>query len=338
MNLRQTGFFTRLTLFTTLIAVNACSRSEGDAKDQGIDGPNSPAATTSTRADEATDPENPGSSPTGNNDATPDPDNPDSSTQAPDNNDTNENSTSTGSTGTQDTGTHTDTNASSSSTSTNNTNAQGQLLCGSKVYACGDGIDNDADGKVDLDDPECISPCDDTEATFATALPGQNSDCKSDCYFDSDSGGGNDKCDFNLKCDLLSPAANIGCTHDPALTSCEASVPQTCLDVCLPLVPNGCDCFGCCEVKSSTGNKFIYLGSSEGCNLDNLDSCASCTFNPDCSNTCNRQECELCFGDEKLPDHCTKSSCPDGVKSCSTSSDCSTSEFCLTGCCVFSPG
>ena len=58
------------------------------------------------------------------------------------------------------------------------------VLCGNKIYQCGDTIDNDDDGFIDLDDPECISPCDDDETTFKTELPGQNNDCKGDCYFD----------------------------------------------------------------------------------------------------------------------------------------------------------
>src|SRR5690606_20384519 len=40
------------------------------------------------------------------------------------------------------------------------------LPCEGKIYACGDCIDNDGDGKVDQADPECISPCDDREDTF----------------------------------------------------------------------------------------------------------------------------------------------------------------------------
>lgn len=326
----QRTHLSALVLTISLLSIGACSRKQAETGGDGIDNPDTPGATTSTRNDETTNPskdeeQTPGATDTDQGGTQP------SATDATNNSSTSVQSDDTLSGETTNTTTTT-------ATSTDQTNAQGQILCGSKVWACGDGIDNDNDGKIDLDDPECISPCDDTEGTFATALPGQNSDCKSDCYFDADSGGGNDKCDFNLKCDILSPAANIGCAHDSSLTDCEASVPPTCLDVCLPLVPNGCDCFGCCEVKTSSGSKFIYLGSSDGCDLAHLDNCGSCTFNTQCSNSCNRQECELCFGDEQLPSHCTESSCPSGIRSCSTSSDCNSGEYCLTGCCAFSPG
>lgn len=328
----QSKYLGKLALFISLMSINACSRKSDTADNSGIDGPNAPGATTSTRVDDAAGSGDQEGSPTDNNNGASDELSSNSKTQETDSDTTN----STDASQTENTGSNS--TSSATSTITGETNAQGQILCGSKVWSCGDGLDNDNDGKIDLEDPECISPCDDTEGTFATALPGQNSDCKSDCYFDADSGSGNDKCDFNLKCDSLAPAANIGCAYDPNINACEASVPKTCLDVCLPLVPNGCDCFGCCEIKSSTGSKFIYLGSSDGCNLDNLDQCSSCTFNSQCSNSCNRQDCELCFGDEELPAHCTQTSCPDGVRSCKASSDCRLGEYCLTGCCAFNPG
>ena len=55
---------------------------------------------------------------------------------------------------------------------------------------------------------------------------------------------------------------------------CGLEMPPACLDFCAPLVPNGCDCFGCCEVQG----EFIYLGSSPDCSMDNLDACNNCTF------------------------------------------------------------
>lgn len=325
-----------LTLFLSLWA--GCSKSTTqDAGTLGIEEPDGPAATTSTRVDDTSDSGGEGPSATGdsNND-------PNKTEQA--SSGTNSNAT-TSTTSTDGAASQSDGEGGTQSTTTTSaqsgqTNEQGQLLCKGKVYACGDGVDNDSDGKVDLNDPECISPCDDTEATFATALPGQNKDCNSDCYFDSDSGAGNDGCGYNLKCDPLAPAASLGCNYDDGLSAsaCQPDIPQTCLDVCLPLVPNGCDCFGCCEVNRGTTTTHIYLGSGSSCNLENIEQCSKCTFIDACSNSCERAQCELCFGDETLADGCAESSCPEGVSSCKTSSDCSTGNFCLTGCCVFSPG
>ena len=34
------------------------------------------------------------------------------------------------------------------------------LDCGGTTWACGDGMDNDMDGFIDLQDPECTGPCD----------------------------------------------------------------------------------------------------------------------------------------------------------------------------------
>ena len=61
---------------------------------------------------------------------------------------------------------------------------------------CSDGIDNDGDGKIDYDDPECVGGLDNDESSFATGIPGDNVDaCKQDCFFDGNSGMGDDGCD-----------------------------------------------------------------------------------------------------------------------------------------------
>jgi cysteine-rich repeat protein len=211
---------------------------------------------------------------------------------------------------------------------------EGQIIpCGDKIWACGDGIDNDGDGQVDTDDPECISPCDDDEASFQTDLPGTGNDCNKDCFFDGDSGAGNDHCEWNLICDPQNPGAQIGCEYDPQYSMCELEMEVDCLDVCQPLVPNGCDCFGCCEIAGD----FYYLDSSDQCSLDNLDACESCTFFEGCNNPCEPELCELCFGQDpsELPEECIGGECLDeSLMDCDSSLDCDEGTFCQTGCCV----
>jgi len=208
------------------------------------------------------------------------------------------------------------------------------IPCNGTIYQCGDMIDNDRDGLIDLDDPECISPCDDNEASFQTDLPGQNNDCKGDCYFDANSGGGDDKCEWNLMCDPLNPGAQVGCAYDPNLPGnmCMLEMPQECLDFCVPLVPNGCDCFGCCEVAG----QFVYLDSSPDCSLDNLDGCEACTFYENCGNPCMPELCELCFGQspDDLPEGCGMPECPMDLQPCLQNTDCVEGTWCQTGCCV----
>lgn len=233
--------------------------------------------------------------------------------------------------------------SSSGSSDTSDTSAgeDGTILCGSKLYACGNGIDDDGDGKVDLADPDCTTPCDDSENSLQTNLPGGNEPCKSDCFWDSDSGAGNDKCEWNLICDPENPGESKGCDYDPATAmtdKCSVEMPAECIDVCSTITPNGCDCFGCCEVTPPAGGNsvFIYLDSNSACSMDNLEACYTCTFHPGCNNTCNNDECELCFGqsEDDLPEHCTDgTSCDEGVMSCSTASDCAAGMFCQTGCC-----
>jgi hypothetical protein len=101
----------------------------------------------------------------------------------------------------------------------------------------------------------------------------------------------------------------------------------------VPLIPNGCDCFGCCQV----GDQFVYLNSNPQCGLDNLDACNSCTFFPQCANPCEAEMCEVCFGQDidDLPPECNgMPTCEAGVTACTDMADCAPGEFCQTGCCV----
>jgi hypothetical protein len=206
-----------------------------------------------------------------------------------------------------------------------------------KSWACTNGLDDDMDGLVDLDDPECIGPCDDDEGSFATGIPGDNMDCKQDCFFDGDSGSGNDGCEWSLKCDPANPGANVGCAYTGG-NNCNNVEPPSdeCKEACEPYVPNGCDCFGCCTVLTDMGEKHIYLGDP-GCALDKLENCTECTPQDDvCGNPCDPETCELCFGG-MLPPGCTEPECPLGIDNCLMQADCPTGYFCVTGCCYPPP-
>ncbi len=225
-------------------------------------------------------------------------------------------------------------------TSDTNNNFDDPLDCGGTIYACGNGEDDDGDGLVDLADPECTGPCDDDEASFATGLPGDNMDCKQDCFFDGNSGQGDDGCIWNLRCDPENPGANIGCEYTGS-SNCENSSQmswdQECIDFCLPFVPPGCDCFGCCVVDTPQGEVNIFLNSDEegNCSLDNLEACESCTYNEACGNPCDG-ECEQCFGQDELPKGCDEAECDFGDP-CEVVADCPNDWYCLQGCCLPPP-
>ena len=94
--------------------------------------------------------------------------------------------------------------------------------CQGHVYQCGDCIDNDGDGLIDSQDPDCLGACQNNESGFTGNIPGQNNaPCKSDCYWDQDTGSGNDDCYWDHSCDPFEqgpPAATnpeIGCAYDP---------------------------------------------------------------------------------------------------------------------------
>jgi hypothetical protein len=231
--------------------------------------------------------------------------------------------------------------------------------CHGKTYACGDCKDNDGDGKIDAEDPECTGPCDDREDSFDVGLPGSSADkCSEDCFFDNGNGAGNDGCRFSHQCDPLSvapdypPTGSAACGYDenaaiPGGGTCSdlrAAQATSCGTVCGPLTPNGCDCFGCCELPAGSSH-FVSLGSGSSgtaCTVDSLadpTACPPCTPVDSCMNTCDA--CESCVGrPDPLP------SCMGGTDACSGIFEpcdrsgpmlCPAGSYCITGCCVPEP-
>jgi hypothetical protein len=229
--------------------------------------------------------------------------------------------------------------------------------CQGKVYACGDCIDNDGDCKPDSADGQCLGPCDNTEDSFYGGIAGQNnSPCKSDCYFDQDTGAGNDDCYWSHKCDPLSVAPNYPpegsqCAYNPNASI--AGYPGTCAQAfqtqsaacagyCGPLTPNGCDCFGCCAIPGAPTT--VWLGSENpsgvgSCNINTVNDptkCKPCTQVAACLNTCDK--CEVCIG-KPLDPSCIEQTCPAGVQKCGQAGQlpCPAGYSCITGCCVINP-
>lgn len=248
--------------------------------------------------------------------------------------------------------------ASSTAASGGGGSAGGGILrpCQNHIYACGDAIDNDGDGLVDADDPSCWGACHNSETYYAQQIPDGPFGCSRDCYFDQDSGSGNDACFHDFKCDPHEvppdyfPNTNWGasCAYDPqanvpgTLLSCaELSAAQSdaCLGYCRPLAPNGCDCFGCCDLPSGSGN-FVWLGSLDDDGAPSCDvsgaldpvKCHPCEPVPSCLNPC--ESCELCLGDAGLAPGCTAPSCA-GAAPCGVPGlePCAEGLYCVTGCC-----
>jgi hypothetical protein len=237
-----------------------------------------------------------------------------------------------------------------------------QRTCQGKVYRCGDCMDNDGDQLADSDDPDCTGPCDNTEDSYYGGIPGQNNaPCRQDCYFDQDTGSGNDQCFWSHECDPLSvaptypPSGDSQCAYTPnakvpgSNSTCEglSSVQaDTCLDTCLPVTPNGCDCFGCCELPAESG-KFVWIGSSaqnvgtcDAAHVDDPSACRPCTQVPSCLNACD--PCEVCVGRTSPSVSCSSISarrCPPGSDACGQPGepDCGAGFYCITGCCVAAP-
>jgi hypothetical protein len=215
------------------------------------------------------------------------------------------------------------------------------------VNQCGDGTDNDGDGKIDYDDPECTGPFDNDETSFAYGITDEYDDaCKRDCFFDGNSGMGDDLCLWQLKCDPLS--TNPRCPYDAQYAtlhesecSFTSSQSPTCLDVCVKQTPNGCDCFGCCVVPG-VATPVRLAPTCTAADFTDASKCPPCTQVTQCANPCER--CEVCVGKPTLPDDCRTPDgcalyeCPNGALACGLygiePARCPSGTSCITGCCL----
>lgn len=194
--------------------------------------------------------------------------------------------------------------------------------CRGRPCACEDGLDNDGDGTSDGLDTDCTSPIDDDEAELGIGSLRPNT-CM-DCFFDANEGT-DDGCRYPESCRASGVPSVCGVCD--AAPECEAS--------CRPLVPNGCDCFGCCTVEHEGASRDVVL--IEGCTADRLDDperCPSCVMAAWCRNTCER--CEWCPGRASLPEDCVPS-CADGERPCQSSAECAATDACVMGCCLLRP-
>ena len=237
---------------------------------------------------------------------------------------------------------------------------------------CSDCADNDMDGKIDGFDPECAGPLDDREDSFGTGIPGDNIDATmQDCFFDGNSGAGDDGCNQHVCCLLQAGGATTNTNDDVSecmmlapnslynqydRSECyqpfgSTPVPAKCKMNCGPLTPPGCDCFGCCTVCNMNGCEDVILNPavSPNCDQTNItdpgadgvegtadDPCKRCVKS-DCGSTeCGGQTCILCPGQDPstLPSSCTGATCPMGIMPCDSMGNCPEGTWCSTGCCV----
>jgi len=200
--------------------------------------------------------------------------------------------------------------------------------CGAASCACANGLDDDGDGKADSADVECQGDMDDDEATFATGMPGDNRDPKwQDCFFDGNSGHGDDRCRYPTGC----------LTGELAQTEPACAITQSCLDRCMPSIPQDCDCFGCCTVSTGSGSVNIVLSSScTAAKLDNPKACARCEK----STTCQPPAVDAGAPPPPPPpvDSGTPppNPCGDGDE-CSATGTCNAGYACTDGCCIAIP-
>jgi hypothetical protein len=153
---------------------------------------------------------------------------------------------------------------------------------------------------------------------------------KQDCFFDGDSGQGNDGCSIHVCC------ITTGCADDKfdPVRDCEAS--DRCKENCGSITPPGCDCLGCCTLCQD-GSCFEVVISPE-CTEEELDNPLKCTpcnklddcGPPDCSLP---DDCFVCPG-EDLPANCVAQECDEGQEACNVDNPCPDDKWCSQGCCL----
>jgi hypothetical protein len=221
--------------------------------------------------------------------------------------------------------------------------AQGpRAMCGDKLCQCDDGKENDKDGLIDGLDPECTAPFDDREETFATGRPRGGPNACQDCFWDGNTESDDDGCSRAPACLLEGTAMPMPRPMGPPLSCDGCDADATCVDGCRKYTPNGCDCFGCCDVTQADGST-AQLVLGEECSLAviaDAKKCPPCIKSAQCENPCGR--CELCLGKpmSELPADCEQAeeapqhACDDGSATCSESTPCAVDYYCVLGCCM----
>ena len=217
---------------------------------------------------------------------------------------------------------------------------------------CTNCSDDDGDGAIDSADIECSMPMDNDEASFGSGIPGDNIDPRlMDCFFDGNTGSGDDGCSVHVCCVLgITTAAQcpftgyLPSTCPPPVGT--ASVPQTCTSFCGPKAPIGCDCFGCCTICDAAGacvDVATHPMTSPNCTAATTNDpqmCKPCSKIPSCGRpACGNNTCVLCPGQTEadLPASCSGvATCPPGVTKCSPTMTCPAGFYCdaSSDCCI----
>jgi hypothetical protein len=223
----------------------------------------------------------------------------------------------------------------------------GTAACTAAGPQCNNCIDDDGDGRIDGADVECTGALDNDESSFATGIPGDNIDTvHQDCFFDGNSGSGNDGCNIHVCC-LLGAPDRASCPfganqYNPA--ECNTPETQACIDLCAPLAPPGCDCFGCCTICDPASNQCfdILTNPAVAPNCDETTisdpvACPRCVQRTDCGNPCDPAHCILCPGQspDDLPADCNNMNlCATGQAVCNATTPCAAGTYCSNGCCI----
>ena len=237
-----------------------------------------------------------------------------------------------------------------------------QATCQGKVYQCGDCVDNDGDCRIDSADDQCLGPCDNNENSFYGGIPGQNnSPCKMDCYFDQDTGSGNDDCYWSHEVRPARGRAELSArgrrsartTRTPTsrapATSCAQAFSQrsrrSACDYCGPLDAQRLRLLRLLRDPGRADHGLARLGGRQRrrhARLDNVDDptlCKPCTQVPACLNTCDTLR-DLRRQADPPPDVTSGNNARRAIRpaACRGKPPARSAISCVTGCCQPVPG
>ena len=165
-----------------------------------------------------------------------------------------------------------------------------------------------ATGKVDYNDPECVGPLDNDESSFATGIPGDNIDaCKQDCFFDGNSGMGDDGCDWQLKCDPRTNNAALPVRRAPTRSRTRPSVrcPRRSRASASTAAASWCRTAAIASAAARSRAPRRPSGWRRTCTAADFGDptkCPPCTQVTQCIVPCER--CEVCIGKPTIPADC----------------------------------
>ena len=131
--------------------------------------------------------------------------------------------------------------------------------CDPSKPQCSNGCDDDNDGFIDGDDPECTGGDRRRRVELRAPASRATTATRPSRTASSTATAATAAATAKSTCAASSTDPNCPAEHkNPPFDPSACAPDQACIDYCAPLTPPGCDCFGCCTVCDGAGCVDIY--------------------------------------------------------------------------------